>query len=334
MKPFIRNGGAGALLFLAASITAPSEGGAQERYAPVPLLPSIVPLAVTKSLIPPVAPGTTAPEAAAGKTGMAAGKNGMAIGSWVFAREKTCSISGAVGRPGAFPLRKGERISTLIDRAGGFADNAFLRGAVFSRVSARERNRKALEETISRLEKEAFSAPGDEGAKRGFLERLKKLSPGMRIPVRISHSRLMKGSGDDWILEDGDALAVPAKPGSVTVSGAARTPGPVPVGDPGADPRDLVGKAGGFAEDADREHPYLLKAEGTAVPLWREWIRWNPGETRWEIPRLLEAVPAAEPGDTVVVPRKPASSWSRGIRDLARLLMEIHVLAGERVDPP
>lgn len=248
--------------------------------------------------------------------------------------ERTATVSGAVARPGTYPLLPEDRISTLIGRAGGYSDNSFLRGASLTRVSARARNRKALDEAISRIALEAFSVPGDEESKRGFLERLKDLSPGARIPVRLSHPRLMKGSEEDLSLEDGDVLTVPLKTGAVTVVGAVRKPGIVLLDGPAADPFVLVGKAGGFTEVADGGHLYLLKAEGSTVPLPREWIRWNPRESRWEIPRLVGNQPRAEPGDTIVVPGMPSSSWARGIRDLPRLLMEIHVLTGNRVDPP
>jgi hypothetical protein len=69
--------------------------------------------------------------------------------------------------------------------------------------------------------------------------------------------------------------------------------------------------------------------------LSREPIRWNPGESRWEIPVLIESAPRIEPGDTLVVPKKPArSAWARDNRNLPLLLMEIHALTGVLVDPP
>jgi protein involved in polysaccharide export with SLBB domain len=251
------------------------------------------------------------------------------------AQEINATVSGAVARPGTYAVRKGDRLSSLIERAGGYADNAFLRGAALARDSARERNRKALEAAISRLEKLAFSTPGDEASKRGFLERLGRLSPGRRLPVRISHPRLLKGTDDDLPLEDGDVLTIPAKTGVAAVFGAVRMPGPVLLDVPKAIVRDVIDKAGGYAEVADRKHVYLLRADGTTLPLPRGWIRWNPRESRWEIPSLGEPGPSVEPGDTIVVPGKPApASWANGIRGLPRLLMEIHALTGERVDPP
>jgi len=252
-----------------------------------------------------------------------------------FAQDEIVTILGAVHRPGAYPIDKGEKFSSLIERAGGFTDNAWLRGAVLSRESAKAAKEPLLRDSISRIEREAFAKRGEEERKREFIATLSELKPAKRIPVRLTHPRLLKGTGDDLPLEGGDSLFVPPKAGTVTVTGAVTKPGTVSPHNPKADAEDYVKKAGGFAEDADRNHTYLLKADGTALPLSREWIRWSPKQSRWEIPALVEPEPPIEPGDTIVVPRKPPrSSWARDITALPQLLMEIHALTGVRVDSP
>jgi hypothetical protein len=257
--------------------------------------------------------------------------------SAAHAQEIGATVLGSVARPGAYAFQKGDRLSSLVERAGGYADNAFLRGAALTRDSARARNRKTLEEAISRLEKHAFAAPGNEDRKRGFLERLKKLAPLMRHPVRLSHPRLLKGTQDDLPLEDGDSLTIPARTDKITATGAVEN-GSSRIELPhGAKTRfeDYLRMAGGLTGDADPDHAYLIKADGTAAPLARGPVRWNTEQSRWEISALVGHGPSIEPGDTIVVPRKPAgSSWARGIRDLPRLLMEIHALTGGPVDPP
>jgi protein involved in polysaccharide export with SLBB domain len=54
-----------------------------------------------------------------------------------WTRPVTVSIGGEVRKPGTYTLPPGSTLSTLLLAAGGFADNAFPRGAVLTRISAR-----------------------------------------------------------------------------------------------------------------------------------------------------------------------------------------------------
>jgi len=49
------------------------------------------------------------------------------------------AISGQIERPGIYEMQRGQRISDLIERCGGFAADAFLKGAVFRREEVRQR---------------------------------------------------------------------------------------------------------------------------------------------------------------------------------------------------
>ncbi|HZW36316.1 MAG TPA: hypothetical protein VFF01_05200, partial [Candidatus Deferrimicrobiaceae bacterium] len=112
------------------------------------------------------------------------------------------------------------------------------------------------------------------------------------------------------------------------------SPGAVSPYEAKKDAETYIRRAGGFTEEADRKHVYLLKADGTAIAISREWIRWNLKSSRWEIPAFQEPGPQVEAGDTVVVPKQPHAAWARNSKNLRRLLMEIHALTGVRVDPP
>ncbi|MBQ3764948.1 MAG: SLBB domain-containing protein, partial [Synergistaceae bacterium] len=53
-------------------------------------------------------------------------------------------IYGEVKRPGSYSMFQGEKLSDLIERAGGFTPKAFLRGAIFTRWSVAAEQRKSL----------------------------------------------------------------------------------------------------------------------------------------------------------------------------------------------
>ena len=259
----------------------------------------------------------------------------MIIAGDAFGQQIRVSVKGEVSQPGEYAVRKGDRLSSLLERAGGFTDNAWMDGAAISRQSARSQAEARLRDLVSMIERKIFAAHGEEARKREFLLKLSELAPIGSIPVRLAHPRLLKGSDGDIPLEDGDSLLVRSKKDLVAVIGAVKAPRTFSPFSSKTDPGIYVREAGGYAEDADRKHAYLVKADGTATPLFREWIRWNAGKSRWEIPSFSEPSPQVDPGDTIVVPRKPArSSWARNIDGLPRLLLEIHVLTGVRIDPP
>ncbi|MBI5343518.1 MAG: hypothetical protein HZB63_09470, partial [Deltaproteobacteria bacterium] len=184
-------------------------------------------------------------------------------------------------------------------------------------------------------EADALAAPGDEKSKRAFFESLKMLEPTGKMPAPLTHLRLLKGSVHDLPLVDGDTLVIPGEKPPVTVAGAVRDHGRPSFPHSGeAAYMDYIRMAGGFSEDADAERVYLLKAD-TAVLLPQKWIRWNPAHSRWEIAPFSKTSPRIEPGDTIVVPKKPAPGpWTGRTRDLPLLLMEVHSLTGVRIDPP
>jgi len=260
----------------------------------------------------------------------------LAFPGIVFAQEEfRVSVLGAVKRPGNYTLSKGDKLSALIEKAGGYADNVFLRGAILTRESAKETQAKTLAEIVARNEAQLFAEPAEAERKRDFLDSLGKLPPNGRIPVRLAHPRLLKGSDRDLLLEAGDTLYIPPQTNEVAVTGAVkdRSRSAYPYSAK-AGYKDYVKMAGGIEAEADRNQAYLLAADGSVKRLSRGVIDWNPSESRWEIPAFAGKPPAIEPGDTIVVPKKPSAPWARRLSDLPSLLRRIHEITGTRIDAP
>ena len=68
--------------------------------------------------------------------------------------EESVTIRGEVVFPGTYPIRRGEKLSSLLARAGGLTDLAFPAGSVFTRVEIRERQREQLESLAQRVERD------------------------------------------------------------------------------------------------------------------------------------------------------------------------------------
>lgn len=261
-----------------------------------------------------------------------------------WGEEKFVSISGEVAFPGRYKIKKGEKLSAVIERAGGYSDNAYLRGAVFTRERVKELQQKSLDEMIMRLERELLAESSVQvstalsqeevqakkielESKQKFVESLRKLKATGRITLRLAHLRLLKGSEYDIELEDSDSLFIPVKNAVVNVAGAVMSHSSLVYSEK-LDYKDYIEMAGGYSRYADTDNVYVLKSDGSARKLSTGFINWNSFKSRWELSAFNDEAKELGPGDIIVVPEKlERIAWLRGIRDITQILMQIAVTA-------
>lgn len=250
-------------------------------------------------------------------------------------RPVTVSVEGEARRPGSYTLPHNARLSALILAAGGFTDNADMRGASLARVSVRSAQEAELQETAGRLAPEPGATEEAREAARPVVALLLELRPSGRVPVQLTHPRLLKNNPRDLPLEEGDVLRIPAKSTSVTVAGAVRAAsGAVPF-TPKLPLKEYIRRAGGYASGADRDQAFLLRTDGTAAVLTPGFVSWNPVASRWEVTALTGGPPEIGPGDTIVVPRLlPKDLPSKSARKLPGILFRAMEIAGAPVILP
>ncbi len=258
---------------------------------------------------------------------------------------RTAAISGEVKFPGTYTIRKSERLASLIERAGGYTDRAYIKGAVFIRNSVRELQQKGLTEMTERLERELFAAGSVEVStalsseeieskkaqleqKGKFIESLKQLKATGRMSIRLAHLRLLKNSEFDIELEEGDSLFIPMRNSVVNVTGAVMSRGSFIYSEK-LDFNDYISMAGGFTQYADDDNVYVLKVDGTALKLSKGFLNWNMTRSRWEMADLGEDIKQIEPGDSIIVPDKLSRvAWLRDIKDFTQIIYQIAMTAG------
>ena len=259
--------------------------------------------------------------------------------------EQFASVSGEILFEGKYAVRKGERLSSLIERAGGYTDKAYLRGAVFRRDSVRSLQQSSLEDMARRMEKEILTdgATGissslsseDAESRKIELEQKRKLVDAMRLlkatgrmTIHLGHLRVLKGGPYDIELENGDSLYIPARPSVVNVAGAVMSPTSHLFMDR-LDYGDYIRLSGGYSRYADENSVFILKVDGSAVRAGDRYLRWSDGRERWEMAPFAHRDDTMEPGDVVVVPEKlERIAWLREIRDIAQILMNIAATTG------
>lgn len=245
-------------------------------------------------------------------------------------------IDGEVNFPGAYIIEKGEKLSSLIARAGGYTDKAYIRGAVFTRERIKKLQQKQIDEMVERLERtilgsgavETAAAISSEEAqikkleleqKRDFLDKMKLMKAHGRMVIVMDEPGKLKETPYDMELEDNDSLFIPTNPQSVQVLGSVYNQAAL-VYDKKKSVAGYIKLAGGYNEHADKKKTYILKVDGTAVNPRdaSSGISWDSDSNRWEYGKNLE------PGDTIVVPEKlERIAWMRHIKDITQILYQI-----------
>src|SRR2546425_2192451 len=65
---------------------------------------------------------------------------------------RTITLTGQLVRPGVYTVAEGERLSSVLERAGGYSDRAFLRAAVFTRAALRKIEQEQLDNFVKAQE--------------------------------------------------------------------------------------------------------------------------------------------------------------------------------------
>lgn len=212
---------------------------------------------------------------------------------------RTVQLNGEVARPGAYVIEEGERLSSVIERAGGFTERAYLRGAIFTRAALRTQEQERLDEFVKLQEQRLLASAGQEvvsglekqeqavsaGTLQARRELLKALAGRVavgRMVVKVDTPGRLRGTQNDVVLLDGDTLTVPQPPASVLVLGAVRNPTSV-LYQPGADLQYYLDRVGGLSKEADNREVHIVRADGSAISSFTK-------------------VRDLEPGDTIIVP--------------------------------
>jgi protein involved in polysaccharide export with SLBB domain len=246
-------------------------------------------------------------------------------------------VGGEVKYPGAYTITRGERLSSVLERAGGYTNFAYLRGALFTRERVKQLQQKSLEELASRLERELIAEGAAQAStalsteevqakklemeQRGkFIESIRRLKANGRMTIWLAHLRLLKGSEYDIELEEGDSLYIPAENKVVNVVGAVMSNGSFIYNEKWGY-EDYVQMAGGYSRHADEDSVFVMKIDGSARKLSNGFMNWSPLRKRWEVAGFNESKGLLEAGDSIVVPeRLERTAWLRNLKDITQIL--------------
>jgi protein involved in polysaccharide export with SLBB domain len=207
-------------------------------------------------------------------------------------------LVGEFTRPGLYEIRRGERLSEVIARAGGLTEQAYPYGGVFTRKRVRAAQRAGLQRAARELNSALAVVavqrnvnPTSILALQGFAEQLKSAVSLGRVVTETDPTVLQVRPELDAVLEPGDRLYMPKRPNFVTVVGDVLNPGAMQF-IAGTTADEYIRQAGGFQRSADEDRIFVVYPNGQAEPLAVNVWNFNPVQL--------------PPGSSLVVPKDPA----------------------------
>ena len=183
------------------------------------------------------------------------------------------NITGEINFPGKYPLTKREeRLTNLLEKAGGVTDYAYLKGArLVRRVNKEElaRMKSALRSSMSRTDSILVDTLD---AKTTYY-----------VAINLDKAINNPGSVYDVVLREGDELILPVYPSTVRVDGSVLSPNEVTY-EPGKSVSYYIEQAGGYSDNAKKRKKFMIAMNGH--------IYKANGRTK------------VEPGAEIIVPQK------------------------------
>jgi polysaccharide biosynthesis/export protein len=269
------------------------------------------------------------------------------IPQYALAKERRVTLEGEFVFPGEYSFSDGERISSLIERAGGLTKDAYAFGAIFKREEVKKIHRVRLKDYISNLEDDVLTLTAQAteaaldkeeadiltntlAAKKQLLEKMKSTEPAGRMVLHLERLLAQPNSNYDFKLQPGDQLIVNKRPDFVSVLGEVYNPTAMMV-IPGKQISYYLDLVGGPTDNADYKQIYLVRANGTVISKRQEGFfgisSWDSDRSRWTMGGF-ESLEVNQ-GDTIIVPKKiDKYSWLRLTKGITEIVYQIAVAAG------
>lgn len=200
-----------------------------------------------------------------------------------YEKQKDIVVAGEVEYPGKYSLEtNNDRISDIIQRAGGLTNDAYIQGATLYRT---------LEDTDLGSSRDEENLQGFFVTKGDTLQKQKEQKKTItKIGIELEKILSQPESEYDLFLNEADSLYIPRQLQTVTIKGGVFYPRSVRYQE-GMNYRDYITAAGGFTELAKKKKAYVIYANGDV--------------NRVKPFLFFKNYPEVKPGAQLVVPEKP-----------------------------
>jgi polysaccharide export outer membrane protein len=243
----------------------------------------------------------------------------------VFSDRDTGDVAlyGEIKFPGGYEILRGEHLSSVLKRAGGFTGAAYPTGAIFLRRSVAQEEQGVMRREADDLERQVVGLVGTVSNKAqvsqaeiGYVtEMIAKMRQGGdqngRVSVQIEPELIASHPELDIVMEPGDQVFIPRRPSSVVIAGEVMASGGIQFRqDRTVD--DYLRLAGGITDIADEDHIFVIQPDGAAIQV-------NGGSWLSEPPKLA-------PGSVIVVPRQLRHfTWDTILEDVIQVTSQVAI---------
>ena len=228
-------------------------------------------------------------------------------GDLIYIREypyREAKISGAVLKPGTYTMAPGESLNDLIQKAGGFTNNAYLFGAIYINEDAKEINKKARDilyqeflDNIIAVSQQNISENFDLNPIIQLTKEVKDSQDNGRVVVDLEEQETL----NLYTVKENDSLYIPESNNVVYVYGETSIEGAVMFSE-NQTLDYFIKKSGGYKKFADRDSIYILHPNGESELFSRKR-------------NIFESSPQSStiiyPGSIIFVPRQLDESTPR-----------------------
>ncbi|MDE6527861.1 MAG: SLBB domain-containing protein, partial [Muribaculaceae bacterium] len=202
----------------------------------------------------------------------------------VYMAQQRVAVGGEVTFGGAYTIaNRNERLSNLIQRAGGLTDAAYIRGAHLSR-------RMTEDEIEARNEALRLARMMQDSEQTDSISLMKmELRNRYNVGIELDKALANPGCDEDLVLADGDVLFIPQLVNTVKIQGDVMYPNTV-VYQKGKKLKHYIEQAGGYGSMAKKSKAYIVYLNGTVAKAKRN----TPIEPGCQI-----IVPSKSPGKGV-----------------------------------
>lgn len=187
-------------------------------------------------------------------------------------------VVGEVKYPGKYAISsRNDRLSDMIERAGGLTPSAYTDGATLFRK--RQFTQQEAQQTLANVE-------GTDQEQEELLAEQTRASSA-QIGIELPEVLQSPGSKYDLLVEQGDSLFIPQQLETVTIEGGVFYPTTIRY-ESGRSFRDYITAAGGFTDLARKKRAYIIYANGDV--------------NRTKKVLFFKNYPSVEPGATIIVP--------------------------------
>jgi protein involved in polysaccharide export with SLBB domain len=206
-----------------------------------------------------------------------------------YIAQTSVNVSGQVMYPGVFVISKNkERLSDVINRAGGLTNEGFADGAVLIRYRQNTIAQQMINYNKNRALKKLLKEDDEEIMKQKSKDEDFVRTFDM-VSIDLKQALAKPGSKFDIFLSDRDQIFVPKVQQSVLVSGEVLFPVKI-VFEKGLSFNDYVRRSGGYSTEALKRKAYVVYPNGSAKAT-RNYV-------------LFKVRPKIKPGSEIIVPQK------------------------------